>query len=277
MYPPINADFKGNLKTAKAVRDRNRERVGSKEMKLSVIIALVIIVAFTAGIIVLESGLLTVTAPIEQREDRTTYTPNQNVAIEATTFNGNIEIQPTTGSQIEVIYTIKAPQGHLYDIKTSTNETKSQNQTTILTSAKNPAVDASSVNHLASLILKLPATSQYNLTLITGNGDIIKPQLNDINVTASTTNGNINITDDKNGNIEAISMNGNIRIDLAKGTLFQVAASVGNGNIAYPGIALNTTIQSATRLKGATSDGEGNLSLTLMSANGNITLEYSPQ
>jgi len=242
-------------------------------LKLSLKLAILVIIVLTVGIIILQSGLVTITAPLEQREDKTTYTPNPIVVIEATTFNGNIEVQPTNGSQIEVVYTIKAPQGHLYDIKTSTNETKNQNLTTITTSANNEGT-APSVNHYASLILKLPTTSQYNLTLLTANGDITKPQLNTTKISVSTNNGNIDIKDDNATSIEAITMNGNIKIGLAKDTLFQVAATVSNGNIAYQGIAMTTSQQTARYLKGATSAGEGNLFLTLMSANGNINIEY---
>ena len=247
-------------------------------MKLTTKISIVIVIILAASIVILQSGVFRIApalAPLEQREDKTSYTPNQKVDIQATTFNGNIEIKPSTGSQIEVIYNIKTPQGQLYDVKTQTNETKSENQTTLITSAKDQG--STSVNHAANLIIKLPNTSQYNLTLLTANGDIIKPQLNDTKITASTSNGNINIEDGSCNSIEAITMNGNVRIGLTKDTLFQVAASVGNGNIAYQGIALNTTEQSATRLKGATSAGEGTLSLTLMTANGKVTIEYLTQ
>jgi DUF4097 and DUF4098 domain-containing protein YvlB len=241
-------------------------------MKSSAKIAIVIVIILAVAVIVLESGLLYTPAPVEQREDKTAYTPSLSVAIQATTFNGNIEIQTTTGSQIEIVYTIKAPSGQLHDIKTQTNETKTENQTTLITSAQESAY--TSADHAANLLIKLPTTSQYNLTLLTGKGDIIKPQLNDIKVAASTANGNINIEDGSCASIEAVSMNGNVRIGLAKETLFQVAASVGNGHIVYEGIAMNATIQSETRLKGATSAGMGTLELTLMSANGNITIEY---
>jgi DUF4097 and DUF4098 domain-containing protein YvlB len=242
-------------------------------MKASAKVAIVIVIIISVAIVVLQSGLLYTPIPIEQREDKTAYTPGLDVVIEASTFSGNIEIQPATGSQIEVIYTIRAPRGELYDIKTQTNESKNGTQTTLITSAQDSAHN--SANHAADLLIKLPISNRYNLTLITGNGDITKPQLNDVKVAASTTNGNINIEDDDGcASIEAVSMNGNVQISLAKDTLFEVAASVGKGNIEYRGIAIDAEVQSATRLKGVTSAGEGTLELALMSANGNITIEY---
>ena len=144
--------------------------------------------------------------------------------------------------------------------------------TTLITSAINLA--AASVNHRADIIVKVPNTSRYNLTLTTENGNIIKPQLNDTKIVATTRNGDIDLKDDNATELDAMSMNGNVKIGLAEGTLFQVVASVGNGNVSYQGIALDTSVQTATRLKGATSSGEGNLTLTLLTGNGNITIEY---
>ncbi len=242
-----------------------------KSSRISIIIAVAVIVAIL--LVTSYAVLSNANAPLAQRQDKTLYTPKSNVEINAATFNGDIEIQSTTGSQIEVIYNIEAPQGYLSDIKTSTNETKSDNVTTLITSATNLAQTAS-VNHRANILIKVPSTSRYNLTLTTANGNIIKPLLNDAKVVATTKNGDIDIKDGNAAELDAMSMNGNVRIGLTEGTLFQVAASVGNGNVSYQGIAMDTSIQTATRLKGATSGGEGNLTLTLLTANGNITIEY---
>jgi len=244
-------------------------------MKASAKIAFVIVILLTIAIFVLESGLLYVEPILDRRQDTTQYTPTQNVVIHATTFNGNIEIQPTTDSKINVTYIIKTPQGHLYDVKINNNQTKDENQTTTITTSAQNQVDPANAQYTADLILLLPQTSQYNLTLVTSNGNIIKPRLNDARVAASTMNGDITITDGDNcANIDATCMNGNIKITLAKDTLFQVVASVGNGNIDHQGIPMNSTIQSATRLKGATSAGNGTLNMALMTTNGNIKLEY---
>jgi len=243
-------------------------------LKTSAKIAIVIVVLITIATLILQSGLIPVTpTALEQREDTAQYTPNQNVVIQATTFNGNIEIQTTTGSQIEVTYTIKTPVGHLYDVKISNNETKTDNQTMLITSSENQ-VDPANTNYIADLALKLPTSCQYNLTLVTSNGDIIKPQLNNAKVAASTLNGDITITDNSASSIVATCMNGDIDIQLAEGTMFQVVASVGNGEITHEGIPIYATVQSTTRLKAATANGEGNLKVEVMTANGNIKLEY---
>lgn len=243
-------------------------------MQTSAKVAIVFVIILSIGIVLLEAGIFYIPPAIEQRQETATYTPNHTVVIEASTFNGNIDIQPTTGNQIMVTYTIKTPSGHLYDIKVNNNETKSQNQTTLITNAQNLG-DPSSAFYTADLTLKLPTTSQYNLTLGTANGNISKPQLNDLKVAASTLNGNITLTDN-DGCIDmgATAMNGNIQISLAQGTLFQVTASVGNGKIDTQGIALDTSTQSATRLQGATTSGEGTLNLSLVTGNGTIKLQY---
>ena len=243
-------------------------------MHTSAKIAVVFVIILTIGIVLLEAGVFYVPPALEQRQDTVAYTPNHTVVIEASTFNGNIEIQPTTGNQITVTYTIKTPSGHLYDVKINNNETKNQNQTTLITNAQNQG-DPTSAFYTADLILKLPTTSQYNFTLVTANGNISKPQLNDLKVAASTLNGNIALTDnDGCMDMGATAMNGNIKISLAQGTMFQVTASVGTGKIDYQGIALDTSTQSATRLQGATTTGEGTLNLSLITGNGTIKLQY---
>jgi DUF4097 and DUF4098 domain-containing protein YvlB len=243
-------------------------------MQASVKVAIAIVIILSIGIVLLESGVFYIPPALEQREDTTTYAPNHNVVIEAQTFCGNIDIQPSSGSQIEVTYTIKAPSGHLYDIKINNNETKTENQTRLTTTAQNHG-DPTATQYTADLTLKLPSSSQYNLTLITGNGNITKPQLNDQKVAASTLNGDITLTD--NGNCVSLGancMNGNIKVNLARGTLFEVAASVGNGKIDTTGIALDTSVQNDKRLEGTTSAGEGTLTLSLVTGNGTIKLEY---
>ncbi|MCL2359786.1 MAG: DUF4097 domain-containing protein [Nitrososphaerota archaeon] len=251
-----------------------RKKALSKRKLSHLVPALVIVIGLTVVLVILQLGLFSTPVPLDQREDRTVYALNANVVINATIFSGNIEIQPTTGDQIEVIYTIKAPRGELSTITTKTDETITGDQTTLITSAKG-SKNYINPQHTADLLIKLPASSQYTLMLLSGSGDIIIPKLNINKVSVSTTKGNINIKNDGNSNsIEAISMNGNIQIGLAKNTLFQVAASVENGTIEHPEITLNTEEKTALRLKGTTSAGEGTLSLTLMSANGNITIAY---
>ncbi len=215
-------------------------------------------------------------APLEQRQDKTTIAATQNVEIEATTFNGKVEIQTSNGNNIEITYNLKAPTGHLTEITTTTtNETKNGNTLTLFAEAKliNPN-DSLTANHGADIIIKLPETSQYNLTLRTLNGNIIKPQLNDINVIASTNNGNIDIKDSNYKSINASTLNGDVDVSLQEGTLFQVEASTANGHVSRGNIQMNTEIETSTHLKGSTQNGAGTLNLTLTTANGDIKIEY---
>jgi DUF4097 and DUF4098 domain-containing protein YvlB len=213
-------------------------------------------------------------APLEQGQEKTTNVATQNVEIQATTFNGDITIETSTGNQIEVTYDLQAPQGHLNEISTSTtNQTNGEN-TKIIAETIIIQSNGVKVNYRSSITIKLPSTSQYNLTLGTLNGNIIKPLLNDTKIVATTNNGYIDILDDNANSIEASSLNGNVNIKLAADTLFQIEANTANGHVTYQGIALNTTIQTATQLKGNTTAGQGHLNLTLSSANGNVTIEY---
>jgi DUF4097 and DUF4098 domain-containing protein YvlB len=78
----------------------------------------------------------------------------------------------------------------------------------------------------------------------------------------------------KTSEVGVITDNGHININLPKDTMFQVAASVANGEISHQGITMNANPDSQTRLKGTTVAGEGSLVITLMSGNGDITIAY---
>ena len=237
-----------------------------------IVIAVTVIVAI--AIVITAYGLLnTALAPLDEKQDTTTNIATKNVEIQATTFNGDIVIETSTSNQIEVTYDITAPQGHLTEITTTTTNQTNNDYTKIVSQAKIPN-DGIKVNYRASLTIKLPNTSQYNLTLSTLNGNIIKPSLNDVNVVATSSNGYVDVTDDNATSIEASTLNGNVNIHLAKDTLFQVDANTANGHVTYQGIAMNTNIQTTTHLQGNTTNGLGHLNLTLSSANGNVTIDY---
>jgi DUF4097 and DUF4098 domain-containing protein YvlB len=238
--------------------------------KIAVTIAVILAIIVIIGAYTVFFGAL---APLEQRQDKTTNIATQNVEIQAITFNGNIVIETSPSDQIEVIYDVQAPQGHLNEITTSTTNQTTNENTRILAEAKieNNGIK---VNYMSSITIKLPIASQYNLTLSTLNGNIIKPLLNNSYVVATSNNGYIDIKDDNAASIVASSQNGNVNIRLANDTLFQVDANTANGHVTYQGIAMNTTIQTTTHLKGSTTDGSGHLNLILSSANGNVTIEY---
>jgi DUF4097 and DUF4098 domain-containing protein YvlB len=237
-------------------------------------IALLIVIALTVVLVVFQLGLFYTPPALDQREERSVYELNTNVVIDAVTFRGNIEIQSTTDNQIEVIYTLKAPSGELSTLTSQTTETKNDNQTTISTRAQDK-ITYNNPDHSADLLIKLPVSGQYDLKLLSEDGDITIPQLNVGKVSVSTTSGNINIANNGNAkSLEAISMHGSVTIGLAKNTLFYVAAMVINGNIHHSGITIDAEEQTATQLKGITTGGEGNLALTLLASQGDITIKY---
>lgn len=239
---------------------------------------IVIVVAVVAAVIVLAGGYLLLNSalsPLEQKETKATILVSPNVEVQATTFNGNVIIQASTGDQIEIIYDLQAPQGHINEIVASTTNQTQNGDGKIVAEAK--FVDSSSqirVNYRADITIMLPSNSRYNLTLSTLNGNIIKPQLNDSLVEAMTNNGKVEIKDDNAISIVASSLNGAVDIGLVQGTLFQVDANAANGHVTYQGIPMNTSVRTNTRLTGYTTGGYGNLILDLNTANGDITITY---
>jgi DUF4097 and DUF4098 domain-containing protein YvlB len=250
------------------MKQRGNKMNQSNKIIIAAAIIVIIVVPISAYVF-LNSAF----ASLEQRENKDIIGATQNVEIQATTFNGKIEIQTSTSAQIEINYKIQAPKGNLDEIQTSTTNQTQNDSTKIIAEAEITATGLR-VNYNADIIIKLPVTSQYNLTLSTFNGDIIKPQINDTNIIATTNNGNINIQDDNATSISASSQNGNVDLSLAQGTLFQVDATSANGHVSYQGIAMNTSIQTTQHLKGNTTEGLGKLSLDLSTANGNVSIDY---
>ncbi len=223
-----------------------------KRSTKNIILALVVIAAIIG--VCAAAAVHNALAPPEQREDTSYFTPNENVSIKAFTFNGDIQVQPTEGSQIIVTYQAQAPYGYLKDIKTSAEQTVNGSLTTIVAAASCPInVD---VEYHASLIIKLPKSATYNLTLTTNSGDV-------------------NVQTDKAREVGVITDNGDVTVNLPQNTQFAVTASVANGAISHQGITLNASVDSATRLKGTTTTGEGNLVMTLMSGYGDVTIKYA--
>ncbi len=241
------------------------------ENKLIISAAIILVgILIIGGYSFLNSAL----ARLEQKQETSSFSPMQNVEIKAATFNGDIEIQTTDNRLIEITYMLEAPEGHINQlIVDTTNQTQGESAL-IIAEAKIKDSTEIKVNYKASIVIKLPNNSQYNLTLNTLNGNIIKPLLNDITVVATTNNGRIEIKDNNATSIAASSLNGNINIDLLEGTLFKIDASTANGQVSYQGIAINSNIQTSTHLNGITTYGSGTLDLKLSTANGNIFVEY---
>ena len=182
-------------------------------VKIAIASVIIVLVVVTFGAYVFLNNAL---APLEERQVNSTKIATKYVDIQATTFNGNIEIQSSASSQIEVIYNIQAPVGHLTEIATTTTNQTVNEVTNVVTEAK--IADSNiqmRVNYRVDITIKVPNTSQYNLTLNTLNGNIIKPQLNDTTIVAQTNNGFIDISDDNAIAIDASSLNGNVEISLS--------------------------------------------------------------
>ncbi len=223
-----------------------------KRSTKNIILALVVI-AVVIGVCV-AAVIYNALAPPEQREDTSYFTPKDTVVIKASTFNGDIDVQPTEGSQIIVTYRAQAPYGYLKDIQTLAKETLNGSVTTIVAVASCPVNVA--VDYHASLIIKLPKSATYNLTL-------------------TTSSGNVNVQTDKVHEVGVITDKGDVTVSLPQNTQFQVTASVANGVISHQGITLEASTDSATRLKGTTMGGEGSLVMTLMSGYGDVTIKYA--
>ena len=95
------------------------------------------------------------------------------------------------------------------------------------------------------------------------------------NATLITRNGRIEVdTLQIAGTLKADTWNGRIQVTLPGDTLFKVDASTWNGQIKHNTIPMIATTDKKTQLTGYTQGGEGNLTLTLTTRNGEIDISY---
>jgi DUF4097 and DUF4098 domain-containing protein YvlB len=225
-----------------------------------------------SGCISINPGDLT---SVEHMEVKTVHNASEAVDLDASTINGNIEIQVTDDDTVQVIYDVFAPKDHLYDIQTGTNGSRDGNVTKIIAEAKlQNNADNAVVNRGANIVVKVPKNATINLSLQTLNGNVIVPALNGNGLVAHSNNGNIDLTIMNNSKINADTLNGNINVKLLNDTLFSVEASTMSGNVGHGQIRMTPDKETSTQLIGHTEAGSGSLNMYLRTMNGNIEISY---
>ncbi len=234
------------------------------------------IVAIAILAVLLMSGCTTsINTTVEHRQDKTVHDAAENIDLDVTTFNGNIEIQESTAYDVEVTYNITAPEGHLQHITTGTNASRDGNTTKFIIEAKlSDPNEKLPINHGCDILVKVPKNSTYNLNLMTSNGNVKVTRLNGNQMIIATSNGNIDAAAGNYSAIDAATSNGNIAIKLLSGMQFFVDASTSNGRITHNSIQMQADKESQTSLFGSTASGRGNLHMVLQTSNGNIDIAY---
>lgn len=236
---------------------------------------IIIGIALCAVLAFLSIGGCTQLTTVEHREDRTSHDAAENIDLDVTTLNGDVEIQESADFRVEVIYDITAPAGHLQHITTGTDGSRNGSTLTIKAVAKLANTDEKPVvNHGANIIVKVPKNSTYNLTITTSNGKVVVPRLNGSRMVIATSNGNIDIAAGTQALIDAASSNGDIAVKLLNGTEFFVDASTSNGQVRHGTIPIKSGSSTAKTLVGYTEAGNGNLRMALQTSNGDIDIRY---
>lgn len=222
------------------------------------VIALIVgIVGVLAGVIILNFGSYTIT---EHTEITTTHDGADNIELDISTFNGNVEIREAADDKVTIVYDIIAPAGHMNDVFTGSNSSRVDNYTMkISAEAKilHPDDGFTGIRG-ANIIVKVPRGSHYILNL-------------------STLNGNVNVPDIGGASfyrIDADTLNGNVVVRLHEGTQFYVDASTINGHVNHGLIHMAPTTENAKTLIGATEAGNGSLRMSLHTMNGNVEMSY---
>jgi DUF4097 and DUF4098 domain-containing protein YvlB len=211
---------------------------------------------------------------LEHRQDKTVHDAAENIELDVSTVNGNIEIRESDEYDVEVTYDIKAPKGHLLDITTGTNGSRDGNTMKIIAEAKPANSTQMLINTGANITVKVPKNSSYNLTLVTPNGNVKVTALNGTNLTMDLENGNIDAAIGNFSIVNGWNSNGNIAIKLHNGTRFYVDAMVGNGRVRHDDIHMAPETDTDRHLKGYTESGNGSLRMDLSTSNGNIDISY---
>ncbi|WP_424358694.1 DUF4097 family beta strand repeat-containing protein [Methanocella sp. MCL-LM] len=157
---------------------------------------------------------------VEHREDKTIHAPAQKVSIEGYTLGGDVEVSESTTGNIEVIYDVYAPQGHLDDIVTGTNYSMEGDTLKIKATAKFPD-NMGSLSMVgtrgANLHIKVPKNATYDLNLNTLGGRVIVPDLQGSNLKISTMGGDIDLDNVSYDSITATTAGGDITAEYDAG------------------------------------------------------------
>jgi DUF4097 and DUF4098 domain-containing protein YvlB len=222
------------------------------------VIALIVgIVGILAGVIILNFGSYTTS---EHTQITTVHDGADNIELDVSTINGNVEIREASDDKVTVIYDIIAPSGHSSDVLTGTNGSRVNNNTMKITATAGLSHpnDLLNGNRGADIVVKVPRGSHYSLNL-------------------STMNGNVNVPDIGGASfyrIDADTMNGNVVVRLHEGTRFSVDASTMNGHIDHGSIRMAAATENSRTLIGGTEAGNGSLRLSLHTMNGNVEMSY---
>jgi DUF4097 and DUF4098 domain-containing protein YvlB len=246
--------------------------IGRIAMLLAVL-AIIGVAGLIGGCVSINPGSLTV----EHREDRTLQPAADNIVLNVSTINGNVEIREMAGrTDVEITFDIIATEGHLLHVLTSTNGTRIDNNTVMITAEAKlmKQYEGEVATHGANIIVTVPQGSHYELNLNTLNGDIKVPALNGGSLIAGTMNGNVEITGGNYSTIDARSSNGDVTVKLQEGTLFYVDASTMNGRVRHGNIHMSPTAENDRTLTGSTEAGNGSLRMSLHTMNGNVEISY---
>jgi DUF4097 and DUF4098 domain-containing protein YvlB len=232
-------------------------KVNEKLITVLAVLAITAIAALIGGCISINPGSVTTT---EHMEVTTAHSGADNITLDVSTVNGNVEIQEASDSNVTVIYEITASKGHLYDVVTGTNGTRVDNNTVHVTAeAKIAHPDDGFIGSRgANIIVKVPRGTHYDLTLNTMNGNVIVPGISGASFSR----------------IDAATMNGDVNIKLHEGTLFYVDASTMNGRVRHGYIHMAPVTENDRTLIGPTEAGSGSLQMTLSTMNGDIGISY---
>ncbi|MCD1294647.1 hypothetical protein CUJ83_06495 [Methanocella sp. CWC-04] len=248
--------------------------------------------------------------PTDYREDAGSHAVADNVTIDVYTFNGNVELMETNGSNIDVKVKIRAPEGRLDEIDSDIRFTGT-NDTLNLNVEVNKDFTGLTGRYGADVYVYMPENAMYELNLMTSNGRITVGEFNGSSLVAGTSNGAVDIlggsygildvstsngainakydsgdadfktsngaididTKQSLGRLEATTSNGRISIRMPENASFSIDADTSNGYIDHE-MPLTVTFNRDSHIIGYTEGFTTGLEIYLRTSNGNIRIMY---
>lgn len=184
--------------------------------------------------------------------------------LDIATFNGDLEILPSSGNAFSLVATLKARGATAEDAKANLDEIVfawshvDGGSHFIQALAEKKSDDSGNKGLAAELKLSVPASLTYVVVATTSNGDVAVHEVKTDALAAHTSNGDITLGADAT-QVEAVTSNGDIEATLRSTSSGRFGFSTSNGDVTV-NVPEDTT--RGYDVEGTTSNGKVEISLT---------------
>jgi DUF4097 and DUF4098 domain-containing protein YvlB len=214
----------------------------------------------------------------EQKEYNATHAAAKNISIDVRSFNGAVEVLPSSSNTVDVKVVAHAPQGKLDQINADIGMSGSQDNLDVNVEVKRltgGVITTGFGSFGGNVYVYVPNSSAYNIDIQTSNGMVHLGEFSGEKVKLSTSNAGITVDGGQYDSIDARTSNGRVYANYnATDAVFETSNSA---------IELDAQ-QTMGTLRASTSNGRINLdlpdtagySIDASTSNGRITHSAIP-